>query len=189
MNELEKKFDKYKKRIFSKYGIGEFYERQIRYLYERNGWRVIPYGIIKGKSDLGRDLICIKKNQVLIIQAKNWSKSKTIHEKHLMQLSGTMLHYANKTKKIPKGVFVTTTRLSKTAKDFAKELNIHHRYVKLDKNFPMIKCNVNKRGKKLYFLPFDKFYDKVHIERKKDEFYTNSIKVAESKGFSHVGKK
>ena len=189
MSELEKKFNKYRKKIFSKSGIGELYERQIRYLYEKNGWRVIPYGIIKGKSDLGRDLICIKKKQVLIIQAKNWSKSKTIHEKHLMQLSGTMLHYANKTKKIPKGIFITTTKLSNTAKDFAKELNIQYRYVKLDKNFPMIKCNVNKRGKKLYFLPFDKFYDKVHIEKNKNEFYTSSIRIAESKGFIHVGKK
>ena len=106
-----------------------------------------------------------------------------------MQLSGTMLHYANKTKKIPKGIFITTTKLSNTAKDFAKELNIQYRYVKLDKNFPMIKCNVNKRGKKLYFLPFDKFYDKVHVEKNKNEFYTSSIKIAESKGFRHVGKK
>ena len=28
----------------------------------------------------------------------------------------------------------------------------------------MIKCNINKRGKKLIF---DKFYDKVHIDTKK----------------------
>ena len=49
--------------------------------------------------------------------------------------------------------------------------------------------HVNKRGKKLYFLPFDKFYDKVHIEKNKNEFYTSSIKIAESKGFRHVGKK
>ena len=187
MSELEKKFNKYRKKIFSKSGIGELYERQIRYLYEKNGWRVIPYGIIKGKSDLGRDLICIKKKQVLIIQAKNWSKSKTIHEKHLMQLSGTMLHYANKTKKIPKGIFITTTKLSNTAKDFAKELNIQYRYVKLDKNFPMIKCNINKRGKKLFFFPFDKFYDKVHIDVKNGEFYTNSINECIKKGFKHVG--
>ena len=48
---------------------------------------------LKGKSDLGRDLICTKGRQVLIIQAKNWSKHSTIHEKHMMQLAGTMLYY------------------------------------------------------------------------------------------------
>ena len=67
MSELEKKFNKYRKKIFSKSGIGELYERQIRYLYEKNGWRVIPYGIIKGKSYLGRYIICIKKKQLLIV--------------------------------------------------------------------------------------------------------------------------
>ena len=102
MNDLEQKFIKYKKKMFSKPEIGKLYERQIRYIYEKNGWRVIPYGIVKGKSDLGRDLVCFKKKQVLIIQAKNWSKTKIIHEKHLMQLSGTILQYVNKTKKFQK---------------------------------------------------------------------------------------
>ena len=96
MKNLQKKFDEYKKKVHSKEGIGEFYERQIRYLYEKNGWRVEPYGILKGKSDLGRDLLCYKKKQVHIVQAKNWSKYKTIHEKHIMQLAGTILHYIQK---------------------------------------------------------------------------------------------
>ena len=89
MKDLQKKFDEYKKKFHSKEGIGEFYERQIRYLYEKNGWRVEPYGILKGKSDLGRDLICTKKKQVLIIQAKNWSK-KNYSRKTFDAISG---HY------------------------------------------------------------------------------------------------
>ena len=60
--------------------------------------------------------------------------------------------------------------------------------IKLDKNFPMIKCNINRRGKKLFFLPFDKFYDRVHIEKKKGEFYTDSINECIKKGFKYVGK-
>ena len=187
MKNLQKKFDEYKKKVHTKEGIGEFYERQIRYLYEKNGWRVEPYGILKGKSDLGRDLICTKKKQVLIIQAKNWSKRKTIHEKHLMQLAGTILYYIYNKNSFPKGVFVTTAKLSDRAKDVAKKLNIQHRNIKLDKNFPMIKCNINKRGKKFFFFPFDKFYDKVHIDIKNGEFYTNSIKECIRKGFKHVG--
>ena len=105
-----------------------------------------------------------------------------------MQLAGTILHYINKYKKKPHGVFITTTKLSSTAKDFVKSLNIKHSYIKLDKNFPMIKCNINRRGKKLFFLPFDKFYDRVHIEKKKGEFYTDSINECIKKGFKHVGK-
>ena len=96
MKNLQKKIDEYNKKNHSKSGIGELYERQIRYLYEKSGWRVVPYGILKGKNDLGRDLICTKKKQVLIIQAKNWSKNKTINANHKMQLEGTILFYISK---------------------------------------------------------------------------------------------
>jgi len=189
MKKLLKKIEEYNKKIHSKSGIGELYERQIRYLYEKNGWKVIPYGILKGKEDLGRDLICTKGKQVLIIQTKNWSKHKTIHENHLMQLAGTILYYIYKNKKQPKGIFITTTKLSDRAKDVARKLNIQHRIIKLDKNFPIIKCNINKRGKKLFFLPFDKYYDQVHIEINKGEFYSNNIEECLRKGFKHVGEK
>jgi hypothetical protein len=189
MKKLLKKIEEYNKKIHSKSGIGELYERQIRYLYEKNGWKVIPYGILKGKEDLGRDLICTKGKQVLIIQTKNWSKHKTIHENHLMQLAGTILYYIYKNKKQPKGIFITTTKLSDRAKDVARKLNIQHRNIKLDKNFPIIKCNINKRGKKLFFLPFDKYYDQVHIEINKGEFYSNNIEECLRKGFKHVGEK
>ena len=189
MKKLLKKIEEYNKKIHSKSGIGELYERQIRYLYEKNGWKVIPYGILKGKEDLGRDLICTKGKQVLIIQTKNWSKHKTIHENHLMQLAGTILYYIYKNKKYPKGIFITTTKLSDRAKDVARKLNIQHRNIKLDKNFPIIKCNINKRGKKLFFLPFDKYYDQVHIEINKGEFYSNNIEECLRKGFKHVGEK
>ena len=189
MRELQKKFDEYNKKVHSKPEIGELYERQIRYLYEKNGWRVVPYGILKGKSDLGRDLICSKGKQILVIQAKNWSKKKIIREKHIMQLAGSIYYFVKKNNKFPKGVFVTTAPLSERAKDVAKKLDIQFRNIKLNKNFPMIKCNVNKRGKKLFFLPFDKYYDRVHIEKHKGEFYTNNINECIRKGFRHGGKK
>ena len=64
MKNLQKKIDEYNKKIHSKSRIGELYERQIRYLYESKGWRVVPYGILMGKEDLGRDLICTKGKQV-----------------------------------------------------------------------------------------------------------------------------
>ena len=38
-----------------------------------------------------------------------------------MQLAGTILHYKNKYKKKAQGVFITTTKLSPTAKDFVKK--------------------------------------------------------------------
>ena len=76
MKSLQIKYNDFKKKNLSKPGIGELYERQIRYIYEKNGWLVKPYGILKGRSDLGRDLLCYKKKQIHIVQAKCWSKKK-----------------------------------------------------------------------------------------------------------------
>ena len=156
MKDLQRKYNSYKKKSHDNLGIGHFYERQIRYLYETKGWMVEPYGILKGKSDLGRDLICTKKKQVLIIQAKNWSvkNKKTIYPKHLMQLAGSILHYINQNPKhkIPTGVFITTAKFHDDTKKVAKALNIQHRNIKLDKNYPMIKCNINRKGKRLFFF-------------------------------------
>ena len=191
VTELEKKYELYLKKTHNNLDIGHFYERQIRYMYETKGWRVEPYGILKGKKDLGRDLICKKKKQVLIIQSKNWSvkNKKIIYPKHLMQLAGTILHYINKNpnQNLPKGVFVTTAKFHDDTKEVARSLNIQHRNIKLDKNYPMIKCNINRRGKKLFFFPFDKLYDHVHIDINKGEFYTDNIRVCIKKGFKHVG--
>ena len=164
------------------------YERQIRYIYEKKGWRVTPFGILKGKADLGRDLICVKNKKILIVQAKNWSKHKIIHEKHLMQLCGTMLQYIRSKNKNVDALFVCTAKLSETAKKFAKDLKIRWQYTKLDKSYPMIKCNINRRGKKLFFLPFDRYYDYVHIDRTKGEFYTKEIKNCLMMGFKYGGK-
>ena len=125
MKNLQKKIEEYSKKIHSKSGIGELYERQIRYLYEKSGWRVVPYGILKGKNDLGRDLICTKKKQVLIIQAKNWSKNKTIHENHIMQLAGTILYYIYKNNRTHQGLFITTTKLSDRAKEVGLVSSLH----------------------------------------------------------------
>ena len=72
-------------------------------------------------------------------------------------------------------VFTPTTELSATGKVVCKELGIREDKIAMSKDYPMIKCNVNKRGKKLFFLPFDKYYDQVHVEKCKGELYTKSI--------------
>ena len=188
MKNLQKKLDQYIKKNHSNSEIGKMYERQIRYIYEKKGWRVTPFGILKGKADLGRDLICVKNKKILIVQAKNWSKHKIIHEKHLMQLCGTMLQYIRSKNKNVDALFVCTAKLSETAKKFAKDLKIRWQYTKLDKSYPMIKCNINRRGKKLFFLPFDRYYDYVHIDITKGEFYTKEIKNCLMMGFKYGGK-
>ena len=73
--------------------IGRDYERYIGYLYEKDGNAVWYQGIIEGYDDLGRDLIVKKQNVTQVVQCKNWSQDKTIHEKHIFQLYGTVIAY------------------------------------------------------------------------------------------------
>lgn len=99
---------------------------------------------------MGRDLICEKGNEILIVQCKYWSQFKTIHEKHIFQLFGTTFQYKyqleqeNKNKKI-KAIFHTSTNLSEMARRFAKELDIEVKEnIKLDREYPCIKCNIGR---------------------------------------------
>jgi len=178
--------DRFWKRRKSKQFIGKLYERYVGYLYEEKGYDVDYVGIFKGYEDLGRDLICENKDEMVVIQCKNWSKFRTIYEKHIFQFFGTVFQYEdeNPNKKI-RAIFYTSTSLSDLASRFAKKLGIELiENFKLDQNYPSIKCNISRSsGDKIYHLPFDQQYDKTKIEKDKDEFYCKTIKEAERAGF------
>lgn len=180
--------------------IGRDYERFVGYHYERRGFKVEYVGIEKGLEDMGRDLVCIKGDQIEIIQCKCWASHKTIHEKHINQLYGTVVKYyidhvqnferaksltlfpeLIKSKKI-KATLITSTKLSDTAKSFAEALGITVHQMKPLGKYPMIKCNISSNGNKIYHLPFDQQYDKTLI-RNVGECYVSTVKEAEEKGF------
>jgi len=178
--------DRFWARPKSKWLIGKLYERYIGYLYEEQGYNVEYVGIFKGFEDLGRDLICQKNNEFIVIQCKNWAKFRTIYEKHIFQFFGTVFQYkdANPNKKV-KAIFYTTTEVSDLARRFSKELGIELKEnFKFDKEYPCIKCNVSRiDGTKIYHLPFDQQYDNVKVEKKRGEFYCKTVKEAENAGF------
>jgi hypothetical protein len=189
------------------YQIGKDYERYIGYTYENRGYDVTYYGIAEGVEDLGRDLICKSKSNVEIVQCKYWSSQKTIHEKHINQLFGTTVKYCLdflnsenikynhslfpellKQNNI-KGVFYTSTKLSDTAKKFADALNIEYHENETLKQYPIIKCHINKQsGEKIYHLPFDQMYDRTILEEKYGEFYACNVEEAETRGFRRAWK-
>ncbi|MDN5880954.1 MAG: restriction endonuclease [Nitrosospira sp.] len=182
--------DRYLLKHHSQQVVGRQYERYLGYIHEKNGWQVDYYGIHKGLEDLGRDLICSKDGVTRIIQAKCWSRYKTIREKHIFQLFGTSQLFKIKQDKgffndQVQAIFVTSTCLSEEARDFAKGLNVHVMENRpLKKNYPMIKCNINKSTKeKIYHLPFDQQYDKTKIDPDSGECYAQSAEEAEQLGF------
>jgi len=192
--------DRYRQKRKGHWQIGRDYERYIGYLYEKEGYKVHYQGIVEGLEDLGRDLICIKGNMTKIVQCKCWSHKKAIHEKHINQLFGTTVMYWIKTEGggtvqlelfpdairkrniIP--VFVTSTKLSPSAKEFSKALGVEIRESFPLSPYPSIKCNVaRKDGERIYHLPFDQQYDKTIIEHERNECYVETVAEAEALGF------
>lgn len=187
--------ERYKRKEKSKWVIGIEYEMYIDYILRKNGFRTIPYGIKKGLEDLGRDIIAFKDNHVYVIQCKNWSHNREIHENVVCQIFGTSIEYQIKNnesmfsefgvKVVP--VLYTTTKLSDMAIEFAKRLGVRV-IIKEKGEFPMIKCNIGRNGEKIYHLPFDQQYYKVLIEEEKGEFYAWTVKEAVGKGFRRAYK-
>jgi hypothetical protein len=177
--------DRYLEGRKSKWQIGRDYEMYIGQQFEARGFNVAYTGIIENIEDMGRDLICKKKDVTYVVQCKNWSQEKKIHEKHIFQLYGTVILRQIETPRDQViGVFVTTTELSFKAKKIAKHLDIII-YTKIPlQDFPRIKCNINRTtGEKIYHLPFDQQYDKAQIEKNKGEFYALTVEEAENAGF------
>jgi hypothetical protein len=193
--------DRFWSRPKSNWLLGRIYERYIGYLYEKRGYSVYYQGIIEGYEDLGRDLIATKGNDVEIIQCKYWSQEKTIHEKHIFQLFGTTVEYWVKNgvrqntaqpSLFPellkqariKPIFITSTKLSEKAREFADVLGIHVQENTPFQRYPCVKCNVSMRnGEKIYHLPFDQQYDRTLIKEEKNERYVETVKEAEALGF------
>lgn len=182
--------DRYLQGKKTKWQIGRDYEMFIGFQYEKEGAKVSYCGIIKKLEDMGRDLIVEKGDRILIVQCKNWAQEKEIHEKHIFQLYGTVVLYqlSHRWKEVS-GVFVTSTSLSRTAKDVARYLHIETVENKKLEDFPRIKCNINRTTKeKIYHLPFDQKYDDVIIEPSRGEFFAKTVAEAEDKGFRRAMK-
>ena len=193
--------DRYNKRQKSKMEIGRDYERYIGYVFEQEGFSVDYTGIKDGMNDLGRDLICTKGDLTYVVQCKCWSNKRgaVIREKHINQIYGTTFkYYLEQRRNRPKvpflfgrkkdsyahqiiPMFVSTVPLSDTALEFVNELGIKFYQIPLER-YPVIKCNINSRGEKIYHLPFDQMYDKTDVS-KTGEFYVMTVAEAEKAGF------
>ena len=189
--------DRYKRRPKSNWVIGIEYEMYIDYILRNAGFKTIPSGSLNGLEDLGRDIIAFKADKegntvVYIIQCKNWSsrQGKEVHENVICQTFGTSIEYAIKhkdelfTNVVP--VIYSTVPLSDIAKEFAKRLGVQV-FITQKKEYPMIKCNINDKGEKIYHLPFDQQYYKTQIN-KPGEFYAWTVKEAVDAGFRRAFK-
>ena len=187
--------DRYKKGKKSDWQVGMLYEMYVGHLLKNNNFTVEQYGIEKGMQDLGRDIIARRvENGILkiyIIQCKNWSKKKEVHENVVCQLYGTAMQYElvnrntfiQETEVIP--WLVITNELSDMARKFADKLGVLVSVRPLQ-DFPMIKCNINNRDR-IYHLPFDQQYYRTQIKLP-GEFYASTVEEAVKAGFRRARK-
>lgn len=178
----------------SKWQVGRDYELYVGYTYQQKGYDIEYFGSEKRLEDLGRDLIAKKGGKTLIIQCKYWGKTKLIHEKHIMQLYGTLKSYCIENDINPdtvEGILITNITLSDTAKTIAKRLKINYIENYEKGTYPCIKCNIGKDewgiSTRIYHLPFDQQYDATVIS-KKGEFYAKTVAEAEAAGFRRAFK-
>ena len=83
-----------------------------------------------------------------------------------------------------KATFVTSTKLSEKAKEFAKALQVQVLEGFPFQRYPSIKCNIGRQtGEKIYHLPFDQQYDTTLIEEERNECYVETVAEAETLGF------
>lgn len=178
----------------SKWQIGRDYELSVAYEYSQKGYHVDTTGNYMKFEDLGRDLIATRDEETIIIQCKYWSKTKTIHEKHIFQLYGTLVMYRlenqNLLNRSIHGVFITNTTVSPMAHQVADLLDISvvegHEMVA----FPRIKCNIghDEFGETyIYHLPMDSQYDSTQIKHP-GEFYAFTVQEAIDAGFRRAYK-
>jgi hypothetical protein len=164
--------------------VGRDYERYIGYLREHAGAKVTYQGIFARLEDLGRDLICDTAEGIEVVQCKRWAKRKTIHEKHVFQLFGTVVGMRiEHPDKAVTGTFTTTTTLSARAHEFADQLGLRVEEDVPLADYPRIKCNVGRDGQRIYHLPLDQQYDTALIERANGECWVATIAEADELGF------
>ncbi len=176
--------------------VGRDYELYVGHVYRGRGYSVQQFGIVRRLEDMGRDLICTKGCETLIVQCKFWAQSRTVREKHIAQLFGTTVAYAienrlpvdsvlNPEQSIIKcrPVFVTSAPFSDVAVRFAKALGVELVVISFDPktNFPRIKCNVN--CERIYHLPTDQMYDRTSVDLEHGDMYATTVIEAESSGF------
>lgn len=176
--------------------VGRDYELYVGHVYRGRGYSVQQFGIVRRLEDMGRDLICTKGCETLIVQCKFWAQSRIVREKHIAQLFGTTVAYAienrlpvdsvlNQEQSIIKcrPVFVTSAPFSDVAVRFAKALGVELVVIAFDPktNFPRIKCNVN--CERIYHLPTDQMYDRTSVDLEHGDMYATTVIEAESSGF------
>ena len=195
--ELQSRFEKWlttveNARAENKWKYGRDYERYIGYLFEREGFQVIYNGATLGSSDGGIDLFCFKDGIVYPIQCKRW-KNKVDEDEIDKFVKAVAIFKLNRSsyniplcysKVVP--IFYTTNGYTDYARWKARDADVICRVQKFNsiREYPAVKCTLLNR-RKVYYLPFDKDFDSIHVGVYRGGCFKFSVLEAEHAGFHH----
>lgn len=189
IEQLQNRLDAYRKKAISsgrrdKWKYGRDYERYIGYLWEKDGYKVIYNGAVEGIFDGGIDLICYKHDECCLIQCKRWKN--TVSAEYIERFNDAVKRFKRYKFKYGEvaGFFYTTSDYTDDAYDSAYKYDIECCIEKFYsvREYPPVKCLINN-GDKIYYLPFDKEFDKISVENGCD--YKFKVADAERAGYHY----
>lgn len=104
--------------------LGQEYEKYIGRYYRRQGYNINYNGIKKGFDDEGIDIICTKKEEILVIQCKNWAKDKILHENYIFQFYGAWKFFEKTEQKKAIACLYCSCKVTNQARIIARILGI-----------------------------------------------------------------
>ena len=197
IEELQNQFEKWliaveNARTENKWKYGRDYERYVGYLFEREGFSVIYNGATKGSSDGGIDLFCFKDGIVYPIQCKRWKKKVDAEEIDKFVRAVSIFNRNRSSYPIPLcystviPIFYTTSDYTDYARWKAHDVNVICRVQSFNniREYPAVKCTA-LNGRKVYYLPFDRDFDSIHVGVYRGGCYKFSVLEAEQAGFHY----
>ena len=189
LEELQNHLDNYCRKALrsgnlDKWKYGRDYERYIGYLWEKDGYKVIYNGAVEGVFDGGIDLICICEDECILIQCKRWKN--TVSKEYIKRLNYVAKKFQRYHPEYSevKPYFYTTSDYTKDAYNIADKYDIECCIEKFNsvREYPPVKCLIHN-GDKIYYLPFDKEFDRISVENGCD--YKFKIADAERAGYHY----
>ena len=184
-------------RASDKWKYGRDYERFIGYLFERKGYYVVYNGALEGKADGGIDLIACKDGLIHLIQCKRWRN--LIGAEEIEKFANAVDRFERRRSmyesKLPNGyskckvmpMFYATNGYAEEAFDVAEWSGICLKMQPFSsiREYPSVKC-VLQNGEKVYYLPFDRDFDKGHVGVYRGGCYKFTVFDAQRAGYRYV---
>ena len=138
---------------------GKLYEKFVGEYFKKEGYIIVPNGILEGKKDSGIDIIAVKHNEVIFMQCKNWAYNPNyqISREKIQAFIGATYVYMEENKptydnyEIKRYFVVANKVLDESAAAYCEDKKNIIKYVRI----PVNKLSISSLAKK---------YDKPRIE-------------------------